>query len=211
MTITTRHLHIARTAVFAAIAIMAACLTGCRTTKTATSTQEESHWSDLYVPVKLELTEPARMSISGRATMVRDRSIYLSLRMIGMEVATVYVDTDSIFATEKLHKQMLAVDFDKTLGGKLSVGELQDLLLGDPGKAVKKLPSALSYEVEDQGTGGNVTVNLRVTAGKKTYVGRLIWDMGAAQFNTGTPRQWKRPSGYTVIEPSKLPKLLESL
>lgn len=149
------------------------------------------------------------MSISGRVTMIRDRSIYMSLRMIGMEVATVYVNTDSIFATEKLHKQMLASDFDKTLGGKLSVGELQGLLLGEPGNAIKKLPSALSYDVETQGK--TETVNLRVTTGKKTYAGRLIWDMGAAQFDTGNPRQWKRPSGYTVIEPSKLPKLLESL
>lgn len=195
----------------AVVAVAALCLTGCRSSKPAVETPAaEQVWTDLYVPVKLELTEPARMSISGRATIVRDRSIYLSLRMIGMEVATVYVDADSIFATEKVHRQMIAVGFDATLGRKLTVGELQDLLLGDPDARVKKLPKALAYDVERQES-GTVSVNLRVDAGRKSYAGRLIWDMGAAQYDTGSPRQWKRPSGYTVIQPSKLPALLESL
>lgn len=192
------------------VSVVLLVLGGCRSAKPSGSTETEMRWNDIYVPVKLELTEPSRMSISGRAIMVRDQSIYLSLRMIGMEVATVYIDRDSIFATEKMHKQMLAVGFDDALGKRMTIGELQSLLLGDPDGKTGKLPKALSYTVERQDN-GNVTVNLKVSTGRKVYSGRLVWDMGAAQFDTGSPRQWRRPSDYNVIDISRLPKLLESL
>lgn len=195
------------------VCAFAACLLvsgGCRSAKPSVMPEQDNRWTDLYVPVKLELTEPSRMSISGRATIVRNKSIYLSLRMIGMEVATVYVDADSIFATEKMHRQMLAVGFDRALGKRLTVGELQDLLLGEPGAPVGKLPKALSYTADSQDD-GNVVVSLKITSGRKVYSGRLIWDMGSAQYDTGSPRQWRRPADYTVIDISKLLRLLESV
>lgn len=200
--------YIRLSAIFVTTAMLLA-LGGCRSVKPTSVAEQENRWSDLYVPVKLELTEPSRMSISGRATMVRDKSVYLSLRMIGMEVATVYIDADSIFATEKMNRQMVGVDYDRVMG-RLTIGELQDLLLGDSDGAVGKLPKELSYAVDRSENGNTVTVNLKVAPGKKTYAGRLIWDMGAAQFDTGDPRQWRRPSGYTVIDAAKLPRLLET-
>jgi len=37
-------------------------------------------WRDVSVPVKVEIKSPATMSISGRARMVKDESIYISFR-----------------------------------------------------------------------------------------------------------------------------------
>lgn len=203
-----RYSHI-RLLAFSLVSVVLLAMGGCRSAKTPVSVEPEKRWTDIYVPVKLELTEPSRMSISGRATMVRDESIYLSLRMIGMEVATVYIDRDSIFATEKMNKQMLAVGFEDALGKRMTVGELQELLLGEPDAKKARLPKALTYDVE-RADNGNVIVNLKVTSGRKTYSGRLIWNMESAQVDTGSPRQWRRPSGYSVIDISRLPKLLES-
>lgn len=203
-----RYSHI-RLLAFSLVSVVLLAMGGCRSAKTPVSVEPEKRWTDIYVPVKLELTEPSRMSISGRATMVRDESIYLSLRMIGMEVATVYIDRDSIFATEKMNKQMLAVGFEDALGKRMTVGELQELLLGEPDAKKARLPKALTYDVE-RADNGNVTVNLKVTSGRKTYSGRLIWSMESAQADTGSPRQWRRPNGYSVIDISRLPKLLES-
>lgn len=88
-------------------------------------------WSTLSVPVKIELNAPKRFSISGRAYMDRDKSVLLSLRMLGLEVATVYVDNDSIFITEKLHKYYIAEDVESLLAGyPVTVADLQSLFLG---------------------------------------------------------------------------------
>lgn len=88
-------------------------------------------WSTVSVPVKIELNAPKRFSISGRAYMDRDRSVLLSLRMLGLEVATIYLDNDSIFITEKLHKYYVAEDVKSLLAGyPVTVGDLQSMLLG---------------------------------------------------------------------------------
>lgn len=88
-------------------------------------------WATVSVPVKIELESPQRFSISGKAYMARDKSVLISLRMLGLEVATVYVDNDSLFITEKLHKYYFAEDVKSLLGGyPLTVGDLQSLLLG---------------------------------------------------------------------------------
>jgi hypothetical protein len=207
-----------RIAALSAVALLILTLSSCHATKSAETksggdtavAEQTSKWSDVYIPVKVELTEPSRMSISGRATMVRDRSVYLSLRMLGMEVATVYIDADSIFATEKLHKQMLAVGYEATVGNRLTIGQLQDVLLGCENAATGKLPAALTYSVEKASDGSSTAVTLSTTLNGKKYSGRITWDMASAQYDTGSPRQWSRPSGYTIIDPAKLPALLKS-
>lgn len=101
-------------------------------------------WSTLSVPVKIELSKPKRFSISGRAYMERDKSVLISLRFLGMEVGTVYVDNDSLFITEKIHKYYVAEDVKSILGGyPLTIADLQSLLLGQPFMAGKgKLTAA---------------------------------------------------------------------
>ncbi|MBQ7042906.1 MAG: DUF4292 domain-containing protein [Muribaculaceae bacterium] len=88
-------------------------------------------WEDVNVPVRLELEAPKQVSISGRATMVRGKSVLISLRVLGMEVANLYITNDSVYATEKIHKYYIAEDIN-SLRGKfpVSINDVQDLLLG---------------------------------------------------------------------------------
>lgn len=94
-------------------------------------TSSYAEWEDVNVPVKLELEEPKQYSISGRATMVRGKSILISLRVLGLEVANLYITNDSVYATEKIHKYYLAEDIN-SLRGKfpVSINDVQDILLG---------------------------------------------------------------------------------
>lgn len=95
-------------------------------------------WSTLSVPVKIELTQPKRFSISGRAYMERDKSVFISLKFFGMEVGTIFIDNDSLFVTEKIHKYYVAEGVKSLLGGyPLTVADIQSLLLGQPFMAGK--------------------------------------------------------------------------
>lgn len=88
-------------------------------------------WNDVEIPVELELLKPREFSVSGRATMVKNQSIYISIRVLGFEAANIYVNNDSIHATYKLGKLYIAEDVKKLLKGyPVSVGDLQNLILG---------------------------------------------------------------------------------
>lgn len=88
-------------------------------------------WSDVKVPVKMKIKSPKSFNISGSMTMVKDESIYLSLRVFGMEVASLMVTTDSIYALYKMEKIYFAEDIAGFLGDfPATVGNLQSLLLG---------------------------------------------------------------------------------
>ena len=88
-------------------------------------------WDDVSVPVRLELEAPKQMSISGRATMERGKSVMISLRVLGMEVASLYITNDSVYATEKIHKYYIAEDINSLCGKfPVSINDVQDMLLG---------------------------------------------------------------------------------
>ena len=88
-------------------------------------------WNDVELPVDLELISPNEFSVSGRATMVKDKSIYISIRVFGFEAANIYINNDSIHATYKMGKIYIADDVRKLLKGyPVNVGDLQNILLG---------------------------------------------------------------------------------
>lgn len=90
-----------------------------------------SEWEDVTVPVKLDLSSPKRLSVSGRAVMERGKSIFISLRVFGMEIGNVYVTGDSVYAVDKIHKYIVAENITRFLGGfPLTINDMQDLLLG---------------------------------------------------------------------------------
>lgn len=131
------------------LCVVLLAVTGCRSSKqaiptTSTADGERSlsqhfetlaasytDWEDVNIPVRLELESPKKMSISGRATMVRDKSVLISLRVLGMEVANLYITNDSVYATEKLHKYYIAEDINSLRGEfPVSISDVQDMLLG---------------------------------------------------------------------------------
>lgn len=90
-------------------------------------------WSDFYAPFTFKIRRPISLSVSGRATMVRDKSILFSARMMGIEVAQLYIDNDSTWLVDKFHKLVCAVPTDRLTGvSGLTIANLQDLMLGKP-------------------------------------------------------------------------------
>lgn len=88
-------------------------------------------WSDVSMPVKVNLLEPKYMSVSGKAVMVRGKEIYISLRVLGFEAGGIYVDRDSVYIYEKLHKVMLAEPMSRVSRATgLTLGDIQDAILG---------------------------------------------------------------------------------
>jgi len=136
--------------VSAAIAVaLLTALTGCRTSQQAAITQPHGTasmslperardvvagnmpWSQINLPVKIAVRSPQKISMSGRVYMRRDRDIYITLRVFGMEVVNMYVNSDSIYASDRLHKYYMAESIkDMFAGASLSIGDLQDALLG---------------------------------------------------------------------------------
>lgn len=90
-------------------------------------------WTDVNVPVTLQLTSPTKISVSARARMVRNSCIDLSFRFFGMEVARVWISSDSIVAASRQKKVYLAESLATlTKNLPMNVGNLQDMLLGRP-------------------------------------------------------------------------------
>lgn len=93
--------------------------------------QTYSDWQDVSMPVKLSLNTPKSASFSARAAMKRNEWINISVRMLGFEVASVWVDNDSIHAIDKYHKRYVSESVTSLLAGTaLTVADIQDLLLG---------------------------------------------------------------------------------
>lgn len=110
-------------------------------------------WTDVQMPVKADIASPVKISLSGRATLVRDKVVYLSIRMLGMEMGALYADNDSAFITIRFNKLMYAESMDKftrTFG--LTLGDLQDALLGRgfyPGQGTLMAASAKLFSIPD--------------------------------------------------------------
>lgn len=140
-----------RKVIYALVLVMLGCMTACHSSRQVPLPQAEGEvsatmslsdrckalvagygdWECVDVPVKVELKSPSRISLSGRAYMRRGKDILISMRFLGMEVATMYITRDSVYATEKLHKYYVAESIaDLMAGYDVSVSDMQDALLG---------------------------------------------------------------------------------
>lgn len=88
-------------------------------------------WQDVSMSVKCKIRSPKNITVSGKATMIRGKEIQISLRMLGFEVAGIYINCDSIYVYEKLNKTMIVEPMSrlKALSG-ITISDIQDLLLG---------------------------------------------------------------------------------
>lgn len=88
-------------------------------------------WQDVTVPVRVNLTSPKKTSVSARAVMKHNEWIAMSVRMLGFEVASIWIDNDSIHAVDRYHKLYLSEGVNRLLAGTdITIGNLQDLLMG---------------------------------------------------------------------------------
>ena len=95
-------------------------------------------WHDISAPIKLEMRQPSKISLSARAVMVRDSAVSISIRVFGFEVGSLYADKDSVIAIVKPNKLAYAQNTSKLLkAAGLTFGDLQSALMGQmfsPGK-----------------------------------------------------------------------------
>lgn len=151
-----------------AMAFAMTALQGCHSTKSAVSTTISDDteaelfarlisgykdWNDIYMPVTLSVSSPVDVSISGRATFISDSEIYISLRMIGIEVAVVYINNEKLFIIDKFHKIYMEESLDRLPGDiPVNISNLQDMLIGRvflPGHTTLTLSDASGFKLSN--------------------------------------------------------------
>ncbi|MCM1484563.1 MAG: DUF4292 domain-containing protein, partial [Muribaculaceae bacterium] len=114
-------------------------------------------WQKLRVPMQVSVESPVQAGMSGVAVMERGKSINLSLRVLGMEVAVLYLTGDSIIVLDKWNKRYVAEDLTKFLGSfPINISNVQDLLLGRPfllGSDVLTTIDISKFEFENTNSG----------------------------------------------------------
>lgn len=118
----------------AAVMVVGMMAVGCRTHRNAVvvNAPVEASWQRIQVPIQLKLSSPQKMSVSGTLNMVRDSTIVISARLLGMEVAVVAVDGETVTILDKYNRQAYKVGCKEVMGGfDLTVGQLQDIITGE--------------------------------------------------------------------------------
>lgn len=88
-------------------------------------------WKDVEVNAKVQITSPAKLNGAGKVYMKRGEWILVSVRMLGFEVANLWVDNDSIIAVDKFHKKYMSESISQLFGvSGVTVADIQDLLMG---------------------------------------------------------------------------------
>ncbi len=88
-------------------------------------------WEDVYMPMNLSLQSPISQSVSGRISMKRGEWIHMSLRVLGMEMASLMVDNDQVWIVDKVHHAYVHESLQEILSKyPLTVSDVQDCLLG---------------------------------------------------------------------------------
>lgn len=88
-------------------------------------------WTDVYMPMTMSLQSPISQSVSGRISMKRGEWIHMSLRVLGMEVASLLVDNEQVWIVDKMHKAYVHESLQDVLSRyPLTVSDVQDCLLG---------------------------------------------------------------------------------
>ena len=109
-------------------------------------------WADITVPVKVSFSSPKSMSLSGTLTMAYGKSLSLSLKMLFVEAASIYINTDSVFVVSKLAGAYYAESLQKfTASTGFGLADIQSLLLGQafvPGKGTATAKDASSFKFE---------------------------------------------------------------
>lgn len=117
-------------------------------------------WQRVKMPISVSISSPASLSASGQLTMERGRSISLSMRILGMEVAALYLQPDSVTVIDRWNKRYLQEDLTRLLAGfPVDINNVQDIFLGrifTPGHAETTVDDleTLKFESDENGAWG---------------------------------------------------------
>ena len=184
------------------LTVVAFAVTGCRTSKQgALSGVKTGDWENVVMPMKLTLKGDSEMKASGRLTMIRDESVYLSVRMLGMEVFSVYAGGDSVWVYDRMSGTLAGERLGREPKSRkaLTIGRLQDLMLGTKDVAnvftlnVGNLDIEISSGMQKETPYGNMTDGWRAVAGNAKMEGEVKWDLDEAKWNQEKLGEWRRP------------------
>lgn len=110
-------------------------------------------WSTLSVPVKVSVTKPKKVSVSGTLSMVYGKAMSLSLKMLFIEVATLYADCDSVLVVSKPMNTYYTESLERfTAAAGFTLADIQALLLGQtfaPGRGIADASAASVFTLDD--------------------------------------------------------------
>ncbi|MDE6556605.1 MAG: DUF4292 domain-containing protein [Duncaniella sp.] len=137
-----------------------------------------SEWQTLQIPVSLSVSRPKSFSASATLTMVNGRSVDLSVRLLGFEVAAAHIEGDSLKAIVKPSRTYMAESISQVFGGvAVSVADLQALLIGS---VINPEPFSLAgaeVTVRPEADGGKAVALM--TSGRSFGIGLLFPPQGA--------------------------------
>ncbi len=139
-----------------AVIIAAVSIHSCKSSRqVAVHTPEKtaSAWTRLKVPATLRITSPANLSVSATVTMIRDTSITVSAKFLGMEVFVAQATNDSVLVVDKLHKQYIGQNISEFLANMpFNASTVQDVLTGHPVIIPKNImPQGATFSMEVDG------------------------------------------------------------
>lgn len=181
-------------------------------------------WQNVQIPVRVSLEKPMSFTMSGRATMFRDSLINISMRVLGMEVAVINLNTDSLYIVDKFHKYYFAEPLVSVLGShKMSVADIQDIIMGtnigegseitfnNPGSTE---PVHVQYSDFTSTPAGNMSQDIVITAPVtgKDVEASLQWTASKAKWDSDASVRFKTPdaSSYTRITIANVLKMLQA-
>ena len=194
-------------------------------------------WTDLRVPVSVNISSPSSLRVSGVMTMVNDKDIHISLRLLGFEVGAAYITGDSIYAYAKLQRGYVAESIGSLLGGvNATVADVQALLIGAP-LTMPRISGNTTFEMQTseltgqplsitvshpsgrtgsisytplEGTPLASSVAIAATTGQKRLAATLNYDWSRAEADTGASKSFSIPNGYRRIDATALLKSLSA-
>lgn len=123
----------------------------------ASMLRADDMWTRVKLPVTLGLDSPGRFSVSGTAQIERGESVFMSFRMLGFEVAQLYVTDTRVMLIDKYHRKYVEEPTSTLLKGvNITIDDVQSLLLGQPfvaGDNGENLSLAIkSFDFEEEDT-----------------------------------------------------------
>lgn len=177
-------------------------LHGCRTGRQVVM-PGTTEWDKAVIPFKLHID--GNISLSGKAYFTRGKSIYISVRYIGMEVMSVYADNDSAYLYDKTNGILVCEPLGRNplTGKRLDANQLQDLLLCATGNGSQIELSSDILEIKfspidllgqlDNNLISSWTAKVINTRTLQDLNASLVWNFNGADWTAYDIPVWKRP------------------
>lgn len=211
--------YIGRLLYLSAMLCVLLALPACHSQKKSVAAQSydtTEEWSTLYAPVNVQIDKPMSMSFGGRVTMANGAYIHVSMRFIGMEVAAVYLDTDSAFFVDKYHKAVFAEPLATLLGSRyshLGISDIQNILLGRATVPASDHASITPADFVETPVGQIAsTLHIEASAKQGTLDATVDWKPATAKWNEPDRSvSFKMPANYRRISLESLRQMLGNL